>query len=71
MDCQARRKERTAAPDCALRLERVASAAAERGVFGSPTFFVAAQISFGNDLDFVAEALHAGGQPGATRTILV
>ena len=50
--------ERAAAPECAARLERNTAAAAERGVFGSPTLFVGEEMFFGNDrLDFVAEAL--------------
>ena len=54
--------ERAAAPECAARLERNTGAAAERGVFGSPTFFVGEEMFFGNDrLDFVAEALRAAG----------
>ena len=42
------------------RLEQQTADAAERGVFGSPTFFVRDQMFFGNDrLDFVTEAAHA------------
>jgi 2-hydroxychromene-2-carboxylate isomerase len=42
------------------RLDRQTSEAAERGVFGSPTFFVRDQMFFGNDrLDFVIEAANA------------
>ena len=42
------------------RLDRQTSEAAERGVFGSPTFFVHDQMFFGNDrLDFVIEAANA------------
>ena len=38
------------------RLDQQTSEAAERGVFGSPTFFVRDQMFFGNDrLDFVIE----------------
>jgi 2-hydroxychromene-2-carboxylate isomerase len=56
----ARLLERAAAPEYAARLERNTAAAAERGVFGSPTFFVRDEMFFGNDrLDFVAEALRA------------
>jgi len=41
-------------------LEKSTEAAAQRGVFGSPTFFVGDQMFFGNDrLDFVVEALKA------------
>jgi 2-hydroxychromene-2-carboxylate isomerase len=41
-------------------LDKTTEAAAQRGVFGSPTFFVGNQMFFGNDrLDFVAEALKA------------
>jgi 2-hydroxychromene-2-carboxylate isomerase len=56
----ARLLERGAAPEYAARLERNTAAAAERGVFGSPTLFVGEEMFFGNDrLDFVAEALRA------------
>ncbi len=51
-----------AASDAELiaRLEKQTAAAAERGVFGSPTFFVRDQIFFGNDrLDFVTDAARA------------
>ena len=41
-------------------LDAANAAAAERGVFGSPTFFVGETMFFGNDrLDFVREALAA------------
>jgi 2-hydroxychromene-2-carboxylate isomerase len=41
-------------------LERRSIAAAERGVFGVPTFFVADEMFFGNDrLDFVRERIAA------------
>ena len=41
-------------------LDRSTEAAAQRGVFGSPTFFVGDQMFFGNDrLDFIVEALKA------------
>lgn len=41
-------------------LDKSTEAAAERGVFGSPTFFVGDQMFFGNDrLDFVVDALKA------------
>jgi 2-hydroxychromene-2-carboxylate isomerase len=41
-------------------LDKSTEAAAQRGVFGSPTFFVGDQMFFGNDrLDFVVEALKA------------
>jgi 2-hydroxychromene-2-carboxylate isomerase len=41
-------------------LDQSTAAAARRGVFGSPTFFVGDQMFFGNDrLDFVVEALKA------------
>jgi 2-hydroxychromene-2-carboxylate isomerase len=40
------------------QLDKATEAAAQRGVFGSPTFFVGDQMFFGNDrLDFVIEAL--------------
>lgn len=39
-------------------LENACAEAAERGVFGSPTFFVGTEMFFGNDrLDFLREAL--------------
>ena len=42
------------------RLARQTAEAAERGVFGSPSFFVRDQMFFGNDrLDFVTEAASA------------
>ena len=42
------------------RLDQQTSDAAERGVFGSPSFFVRDQMFFGNDrLDFVTEAARA------------
>ena len=45
------------AAEYVARLDRQTSEAAERGVFGSPTFFVRDQMFFGNDrLDFVIEA---------------
>ena len=52
--------ERAESDDVAVRLDRETAAAAERGVFGSPTFFVGDELYFGNDrLDFVAAALAA------------
>jgi 2-hydroxychromene-2-carboxylate isomerase len=58
----ARLLERAAAPEFAARLESNTAAAAERGVFGSPTLFVGEEMFFGNDrLDFVTEALRAAG----------
>lgn len=45
---------------CGELLEKSTEAAAQRGVFGSPTFFVGDRMFFGNDrLDFVVEALKA------------
>ena len=42
------------------RLDRQTAEAAERGVFGSPSFFVRDEMFFGNDrLDFVIEAANA------------
>jgi 2-hydroxychromene-2-carboxylate isomerase len=42
------------------KLDQATAAAAERGVFGSPTFFVGEQMFFGNDrLMFVGDALQA------------
>lgn len=50
--------ERAASEEVAARLDRDTAAAAERGVFGSPSFFVGDELFFGNDrLDFVADAL--------------
>ena len=44
--------------DLEAQLDLANAAAAERGVFGSPTFFVGEQMFFGNDrLDFLREAL--------------
>lgn len=52
--------ERAASDDVATRLDRETAAAAERGVFGSPTFVVGDALYFGNDrLEFVAAALAA------------
>lgn len=42
------------------RLDRDNRAAAEKGVFGAPTFFIGDEMFFGNDrLDFVAERISA------------
>ncbi len=50
--------EQSKAPGYDQQLEVVTREAAERGVFGAPTFFVADQMFFGNDrLDFVTSAL--------------
>lgn len=52
--------ERAARGDVATRLDRETAAAAERGVFGSPTCVVGDELYFGNDrLEFVAAALAA------------
>lgn len=52
--------ERATRDDVGARLDRETAAAAERGVFGSPSFFVGGELFFGNDrLDFVAAALAA------------
>ena len=52
--------ERAASDEVAARLDRETAAAAERGVFGSPTFVVGDELYFGNDrLEFVAAALAA------------
>jgi len=49
---------RAAEPAYVVRLDKETEAAAERGVFGAPTFFVGDEMFFGNDrLDFVAGAL--------------
>jgi 2-hydroxychromene-2-carboxylate isomerase len=56
----ARLLQQAAAPEYAAKLDTATKTAAERGVFGSPTFFVGEQQFFGNDrLDFLAEALQA------------
>mgnify|MGYP001088030234 CR=1 FL=1 len=48
------------APEYAAQLDKATEAAAERGVFGTPTFFVGDQMFFGNDrLDFLTEAAKA------------
>ena len=45
-------------PELETELEKACADAAERGVFGSPTFFVGEEQFFGNDrLDFVRQAL--------------
>jgi 2-hydroxychromene-2-carboxylate isomerase len=47
-------------PRCGELLAGSTEAAARRGVFGSPTFFVGDQMFFGNDrLDFLTEAVKA------------
>ena len=44
--------------DLAARLDAATKAAAERGVFGAPTFLVGDEMFFGNDrLDFLGESL--------------
>jgi 2-hydroxychromene-2-carboxylate isomerase len=51
------------------RLERNTELAAERGVFGSPTFIVGDDLFFGNDrLDFLEERLLSTGRGGAGRS---
>jgi 2-hydroxychromene-2-carboxylate isomerase len=51
-------KDRFDADATEKALDKACAEAAERGVFGSPTFFVGTQMFFGNDrLDFVREAL--------------
>jgi 2-hydroxychromene-2-carboxylate isomerase len=48
------------------QLEAANAAAAERGVFGSPSFFVGDEMFFGNDrLEFMREALKANAQVAA------
>jgi 2-hydroxychromene-2-carboxylate isomerase len=50
--------ELSATPEYGRKLESATREAAERGVFGSPSFFVGDQMFFGNDrLDFVAATL--------------
>jgi 2-hydroxychromene-2-carboxylate isomerase len=52
--------ERAGAADMAAKLDDDTKAAAERGVFGSPTIFVDKEMFFGNDrLEFVVQALRA------------
>jgi 2-hydroxychromene-2-carboxylate isomerase len=52
--------DEAAGAEYVARLDRHTSEAAERGVFGSPTFFVHDQMFFGNDrLDFVIDAAKA------------
>ncbi len=52
--------ERAASDDVVARLDRETAAAAERGLFGSPSFVIGDEIFFGNDrLEFVAAALSA------------
>jgi 2-hydroxychromene-2-carboxylate isomerase len=52
--------ERAASADVVARLDEATAAAAERGLFGSPSFIVGGELFFGNDrLDFVAAALAA------------
>jgi 2-hydroxychromene-2-carboxylate isomerase len=52
--------ERAGSTEYAVRLERSTQAAAERGVFGSPTMFVGGEMFFGNDrLDFLTEAVRS------------
>jgi 2-hydroxychromene-2-carboxylate isomerase len=46
------------AADTETAMDKACAEAAERGVFGSPTFFVGTEMFFGNDrLDFLREAL--------------
>jgi 2-hydroxychromene-2-carboxylate isomerase len=53
-------KNRFDSPELENKLEQACIEAAERGVFGSPTFFVGKEMFFGNDrLDFLREALGA------------
>jgi len=52
--------EKSDTPHYTKQLDEATTTAAERGVFGSPTFFVGEQMFFGNDrLDFVAAAAKA------------
>jgi 2-hydroxychromene-2-carboxylate isomerase len=54
----ARLLQHAASPEYATKLEKSTAAAAERGVFGSPTMFVGKEMFFGNDrFDFMAQAL--------------
>lgn len=48
------------------KLKSYTEAAVKRGVFGAPTFFVGAEMFFGQDrLDFVEDALMGRAYPGA------
>jgi 2-hydroxychromene-2-carboxylate isomerase len=50
--------QRATSPDYVTRLKESTVAAAERGVFGSPTMFVGKEMFFGNDrFDFMIQAL--------------
>jgi len=50
--------QRAASPQYGARLTESTAAAAERGVFGSPTMFVGEEMFFGNDrFDFMIRAL--------------
>jgi 2-hydroxychromene-2-carboxylate isomerase len=52
--------ERAGSPEYVAKFERNTAAAAERGVFGSPTMFVGGEMFFGNDrFDFMAEAIRS------------
>jgi 2-hydroxychromene-2-carboxylate isomerase len=54
----ARLLQRAASPEYSAKLEKSTAAAAERGVFGSPTMFVGKEMFFGNDrFDFMTQAL--------------
>jgi len=54
---------RAESPDLRAELQRRNEVAAQRGVFGVPTFFVDNELFFGNDrLDFVRERLAAHSQ---------
>jgi 2-hydroxychromene-2-carboxylate isomerase len=56
----ARLLQRAASPEYATKLEMSTAAAAERGVFGSPTMFVGKEMFFGNDrFDFMTQAFAA------------
>ena len=52
--------QRAATSEYAAKLEQNTVAAAERGVFGSPTMFIGTEMFFGNDrFDFMTQALAA------------
>ena len=54
---------RTESPDLRAELQRRNEVAAQRGVFGVPTFFVDNELFFGNDrLDFLRERLATHSQ---------
>ncbi|MFT3923241.1 MAG: 2-hydroxychromene-2-carboxylate isomerase [Myxococcales bacterium] len=52
--------DRAGSPEYVAKLDSLTSAAAERGLFGSPTMFIGDEMFFGNDrLEFLAQALRS------------